>query len=77
MAWEAYGPNVTITTLMATAPTEFQAKYPGWTVNLDPIVAPENPYYTKLDLESSSASTAPDVLYEDTFLVNRTRRRAT
>ena len=30
----------------------------------------ENAYYTKLDLMNQSASTAPNVMYEDTFLVN-------
>ncbi len=49
---------------------EFAKEYPGWTLKLDEINATENAYYTKLDLQSSSASTAPDVLYEDTFLVN-------
>ncbi len=70
VAYENYGTNITINTLMQKAKGEFQAKYPGWKVNLEPIAAPENAYYTKLDLMSSSASTAPDVLYEDTFLVN-------
>ena len=60
-----------LTNLVNTAKTEFQQKYPGWTVNLPPIVSPaENEYYTKLDLMNQSASTAPNVMYEDTFLVN-------
>jgi len=62
--------NVELPRLMQQAAGEFAKQYPGWTVKLDSINAPENPYYTKLDLMSSSASTAPDVLYEDTFLVN-------
>jgi len=50
---------------------EFAAKYPGWTIKGEPITNPaENAYYTKLDLMNASASTAPDVMYEDTFLVN-------
>ena len=70
VAYQQYGANIALPTLMKTAAAEFAKQYPGWTVSLNPIVAPENPYYTKMDLESSSASTAPDVLYEDTFLVN-------
>ena len=70
VAYENYGTNITLNNLMVKVKGEFQKQYPGWTVNLEPIAAPENPYYTKLDLMSSSASTAPDVLYEDTFLVN-------
>ena len=60
VAYQQYGANITLPTLMKTAAAEFAKQYPGWTVSLNPIVAPENPYYTKLDLESSSASTAPD-----------------
>jgi multiple sugar transport system substrate-binding protein len=70
VAYENYGTNLTVNNLMIKAKGEFQKQYPGWTVKLEPIAAPENPYYTKLDLMSSSSSTAPDVLYEDTFLVN-------
>ena len=70
VAYQNYGTNLTLPNEMVKVKAEFQKQYPGWTVSLDPIVAPEDAYYTKLDLESSSASTAPDVLYEDTFLVN-------
>ena len=70
VAYQNYGTNITLNTLMQKVGGEFQKAYPGWTVDLEPIAAPENPYYTKLDLMSQSASTAPDILYEDTFLVN-------
>jgi multiple sugar transport system substrate-binding protein len=70
VAYQNYGANITLNTLMQKVGGEFQKMYPGWTVDLEPIAAPENPYYTKLDLMSQSASTAPDILYEDTFLVN-------
>ncbi len=48
---------------------KFEKENPGATVTLNPIQAPENDYYTKLDLMQRSSSTAPDVLYEDTFLI--------
>jgi multiple sugar transport system substrate-binding protein len=38
-------------------------------VKLEPIVASEGDYYTKIDLMMRSASTAPDVVKEDSFLV--------
>ena len=60
VAYENYGTNLTLNTLMQKVGVEFQKMYPGWTVDLEPIAAPENPYYTKLDLMSQSASTAPD-----------------
>jgi multiple sugar transport system substrate-binding protein len=70
VAYENYGTNITLNEMLHNAAKEFAAKYPGWTINLEPIAASEPAYYTKMDLMSSSASTAPDVLYEDTFLVN-------
>jgi Bacterial extracellular solute-binding protein len=39
-------------------------------VKLQPIVASENDYYTKLQLSMRSSRTAPDMCYEDTFLIN-------
>jgi multiple sugar transport system substrate-binding protein len=71
VVYQVQGGTNALTTLVKTAKTEFQKQYPGWTVNLSPIVNPaENAYYTKLDLMNQQASTAPNVMYEDTFLVN-------
>ncbi len=71
VVYQVQGGSNALTTLVNTAKTEFQKQYPGWTVNLEPITNPaENAYYTKLDLMNQSSSTAPDVMYEDTFLVN-------
>ncbi len=39
-------------------------------MELVPIVASENDYYTKLQLMMRSPRTSPDVVYEDTFLIN-------
>jgi multiple sugar transport system substrate-binding protein len=49
---------------------EFEKANPGLTVNLQPIVASENDYYTKLQLQMRSPRTSPDLVYEDTFLIN-------
>jgi multiple sugar transport system substrate-binding protein len=49
---------------------EFEKANPGVTVNLQPIVASENDYYTKLQLQMRSPNTSPDLVYEDTFLIN-------
>jgi maltose-binding protein MalE len=48
----------------------FTAAHPQATVKLQPIVASENDYYTKLQLSMRSSRTAPDMCYEDTFLIN-------
>jgi multiple sugar transport system substrate-binding protein len=68
VAYEDFGSNV-INAYMENVKKGFEANNEGVTVQLVPIKAAENDYYTKLSLMNRSASTAPDVLYEDTFLI--------
>ncbi len=49
---------------------QFEAANPKAKVSLQPILASENDYYTKLELAMRSPRTSPDVVYEDTFLIN-------
>jgi multiple sugar transport system substrate-binding protein len=49
---------------------QFEKAHPGTTIDLQPIVASEDDYYTKLQLQMRSPRTSPDVVYEDTFLIN-------
>jgi multiple sugar transport system substrate-binding protein len=70
VAYEDYGGFHAVGQLMRKVIPTFKKEHPGWTVRLEPIDAPENDYYTKLDLMNRSPSTQPDVLYEDTFLIN-------
>jgi multiple sugar transport system substrate-binding protein len=60
---QGYGPS------LQAAVKEFEAAYPKDKVVLQPINATESLYYTKLALEEKSASTAPDVLVEDSFQI--------
>lgn len=46
---------------------DFETANPNVTVDLEAIKGPVNDYYTKLALMNKSASTAPDVIYEDSF----------
>ena len=48
---------------------EFEAANEGVTVDLQPVEAAEADYITQLALSQQSASTAPDVFYQDTFRV--------
>ncbi len=70
VAYQKFGAFTQMDDHMQKVKSEFEKANPGVTVKLVPIQADENSYYTKLNLMSRSASTAPDVLYEDTFLVN-------
>lgn len=55
--------------LMQELKPAFEAAHEGVTVDLQPIEAEQDQYFTKLALMNGSASTAPDVIYEDTFQV--------
>jgi multiple sugar transport system substrate-binding protein len=46
-----------------------EAANPNIKVKLEPIIASEGDYYTKLDLMMRSTNTAPDIVREDSFLV--------
>src|SRR3989440_9726061 len=48
---------------------QVEASNPNVKVKLEPVVADEGSYYTKVDLMMRSASTAPDIVREDSFLV--------
>src|SRR6478672_2326575 len=51
--------------VLKKAKTEYEAAHQGKKVNLVPIEAEQDQYFTKLALMNRSASTAPDVIYED------------
>ncbi|MFD8301411.1 extracellular solute-binding protein [Streptomyces sp. NPDC059690] len=55
---------------LADIKKQFEKKYPGKKVELIPIKAPDSEYYTKLQQMLRSPKTAPDLVYEDTFLIN-------
>ncbi|WP_333762720.1 extracellular solute-binding protein [Streptomyces sp. IBSBF 2390] len=57
-------------TYLAGIKTQFESKYPGKKVEFVPIKAPDSEYYTKLQQMLRSPRTAPDLVYEDTFLIN-------
>lgn len=55
--------------LMKKAKEEYEAANDGMTVELVPIEAEQDQYFTKLALMNGSPDTAPDVIYEDTFQI--------
>jgi multiple sugar transport system substrate-binding protein len=70
VAYQKFGNFKQMDDLMVKVKSQYEAAHQGYTVKLVPIEAAENDYYTKLSLMNRSANTAPDVMYEDTFLVN-------
>ncbi|MEV5429789.1 ABC transporter substrate-binding protein [Streptomyces sp. NPDC052701] len=57
-------------TYLADVKEQFEKQHPGKKVELVPVKAPDSEYYTKLQQMLRSARTAPDLVYEDTFLIN-------
>lgn len=55
--------------LMNEAKDEFEAQHDDITVELVPIEAEQDQYFTQLALMNGSPDTAPDVIYEDTFQI--------
>ena len=49
---------------------QVESSHPNIKVNLEPIVADEGSYYTKIDLMLRSPRTAPDLIREDSFLIS-------
>ncbi|MFE6625126.1 extracellular solute-binding protein [Streptomyces sp. NPDC057740] len=57
-------------TYLADIKKQFEKANPGKKVEFVPIKAPDSEYYTKLQQMMRSPKTAPDLVYEDTFLIN-------
>lgn len=57
-------------TYLADIKKQFEKANPGKKVELVPIKAPDSEYYVKLQQMLRSPKTAPDLVYEDTFLIN-------
>jgi multiple sugar transport system substrate-binding protein len=70
VAYQKFGSFVQLDNQMQKIKGEYERAHTGYTVKLVPVEAAENDYYTKLSLMNRSPNTAPDVMYEDTFLVN-------
>ncbi|KQO63541.1 extracellular solute-binding protein [Curtobacterium sp. Leaf261] len=69
IAYQKFGSFQQLDAHMKDVKKAYEKKYPNITVDLVPIQAQENDYYTKLALMNKAPATAPDVMYEDTFLV--------
>ena len=63
------GANSPLDVVMKQAKAEYEKANAGVTVDLQPIKSSADDYFTKLALMNRTASTAPDVMYEDSFKV--------
>lgn len=69
VAYQHYGGFVQAHDHFQRVKADFEAAHPDITVELVPIEATETDYFTKLALMNRSESTAPDVMYQDTFRI--------
>jgi len=70
VTYQQYGDSHVQADFLKGIKKEFEKTHKNITVDLQPISASEDDYYTKLELEMRSAQTSPDLAYEDTFLIN-------
>ena len=70
IAYQKFGAFIQLDNQLKKVKAEYEQAHPGYQVELLPIEAAENDYYTKLSLMNRSPKSAPDVMYEDTFLIN-------
>lgn len=66
---QQWGSGTVMQTYLARVIDQFRQTNPDITVQIIPLVAAENDYFTKNELMMSSERTAPDLVYEDTFIL--------
>lgn len=69
VSFQEWGGGEATARFLDSAAAEFMAARPGTSVEVIPLVAPENDYFTKNELMMASARTTPDIVYEDTFIL--------
>jgi multiple sugar transport system substrate-binding protein len=69
IAYQQFGSGTELANWLNASAKTFTAQNPDLTVELVPIVAAENDYFTKNELLMSSPRTSADVVYEDSFIM--------
>ncbi|MEJ5945982.1 extracellular solute-binding protein [Pseudokineococcus basanitobsidens] len=70
VAYQQFGGGTSVPEWFAGVEAQFEEENPGVDVQLMPVVAGGNDYFTKLNLMRGSERTAPDVVLQDTFQIN-------
>lgn len=63
-------PNTVKSDVIESVKAEFEQANEGWTLELVPINAADADYFSRIALMFGSPETAPDIVYDDTFMVN-------
>ncbi|PWH05751.1 sugar ABC transporter substrate-binding protein [Brachybacterium endophyticum] len=69
IAYQQFGSGTQLSNWLNASAKTFTKDNPGLSIELVPIVAAENDYFTKNELLMSSPRTSADVVYEDSFIM--------
>lgn len=69
VAFQQFGSGTLMEQWIQRTAEEHSRDFPDRVIELVPIVASENDYFTKNELLMSSPRTSPDLVYEDTFIL--------
>ena len=71
IAFQQFGSDTNLEQWLTGVAASFTAKHPEVKVELVPIVAATNDYFTKNELLMASPRSCPDVVFEDSFILDR------
>jgi len=69
VAFQQFGSGTLMEQWIQRTAENYSRDFPDRTIELVPIVASENDYFTKNELLMTSPRTSPDLVYEDTFIL--------
>ena len=69
IAYQKFGNFTQADELFKDVKADYEKENPDVTIELVPIEASQNDYFTKLALMNRAPGTAPDLMYEDTFMI--------
>lgn len=69
IAYQQWGSGKVMENFLAKISAQFRETHPDIQIQLVPLVAAENDYFTKNELMMSSDATTPDLVFEDTFIL--------
>jgi multiple sugar transport system substrate-binding protein len=70
IVYQKFGTYIHLDAMMRELEPVFERQNPGIRLKLIPVTANDADYFSKVNLMRRSASSAPDVVYEDTYVIN-------
>jgi multiple sugar transport system substrate-binding protein len=70
IVYQKFGTYIHLDVMLRELKPVFEQQNPGVKLKLIPVTANDADYFAKINLMRRSASSAPDVVYEDTYVIN-------